>query len=327
MKPAGSTSQARNWCFTLNHPTEEDMRSIPTLLDQKLTYICYGVEQGSENKTVHLQGYAEFVCPVRLTQCRRYLSRAHWEIRRGTQTQAIKYTQKDGDWHEFGTKKDTGYSKEQHWDIVLDLAKKGDLEEVPARVFIAHYHTLKKIAQDYRLMPQTIDGPLLNEWHHGPTGTGKSYTVRKENPEFYYKMNNKWWDNYADEDVVLIEDLGHSHEWMGDFLKIWADRYPFRAEIKNLSTSLRPKKIIVTSNYLPHQIWQDPNIHEPLERRFKFIQYKSVFVHPMFDAIIEKNKLQSADNDNSEGDTFCPKGHILDEDGYGIVDGCCAKKM
>lgn len=320
--------RARNWCFTLNHPTTEDMQSIPKLLDKKLTYICYGVEKGSERETEHLQGYAEFNATVRLSQCKTYLYRAHWEPRRGSQQQAISYTQKDGDWVEYGKKKVVGPQTSQvEWENILELAKEGRIDEIPAKQQIIYYNTFKRIKHDHLGLPNNLEGPLLNEWHHGPTGTGKSYTVRLKYPNFYYKMNNKWWDNYEDEDVVLIEDVGHSHEWMGDFLKIWSDRYAYRAEVKNSTTTLRPKRIIVTSNYLPHQIWKDPSVHEPLERRFKFIEYKCPFVHPMFDSITQKNKIQSEYIPDVEpaGDKYCPSGHILDEDGYGIVDGCCSK--
>lgn len=90
-----------------------------------------------------------------------------------------------------------------------------------------------------------------------------------ENEVFYLKMNNKWWESYEGQDVVLIEDVGMTHTWMGDFLKIWADRYGFRAEIKNDSTVLRPKKIVVTSNYTPAELWPDKNVHDPILRRFK----------------------------------------------------------
>lgn len=82
-------------------------------------------------------------------------------------------------------------------------------------------------------------------------------------------MNNKWWEGYDGQDVVLIEDVGQTHLWMGDFLKIWADRYGFRAEIKNDSCVLRPKKIIVTSNYHPDELWPDKNVADPILRRFK----------------------------------------------------------
>lgn len=109
---------------------------------------------------------------------------------------------------------------------------------------------------------------------------GKSRKARMENPGFYSKMNNKWWEHYEDEEAVLIEDIGNTHIWMGDFLKIWADRYGFRAEIKNASVVLRPKRIIVTSNYHPRELWPDVSVHDPLLRRFQIIHLTEKFVMP-----------------------------------------------
>lgn len=86
-------------------------------------------------------------------------------------------------------------------------------------------------------------------------------------------MNNKWWDNYSGEKVVIIEDVGKTHEWMGDYLKIWADRYPFRAEVKQASLMIRPEVIIVTSNYHPKDLWGDESVLGPLLRRFEIVQF------------------------------------------------------
>jgi len=39
---------------------------------------------------------------------------------------------------------------------------------------------------------------LVDEWHVGPTGTGKSRDARAKNPGAFIKMHNKWWCGYAD---------------------------------------------------------------------------------------------------------------------------------
>lgn len=162
------------------------------------------------------------------------------------------------------------------WEDTRRKAEENRLDEVAADHYIKYYGTLRKIARDQRnrRVPADLDWPdgdPPNEWIYGPTGTGKSFAARKDNPGCYLKMNNKWWENYEGEAVVLIEDVGKTHEWMGDFLKIWADKYTFRNELKHDSIVLRPQKIVVTSNYAIEELWPDPSIYEPLLRRFKVI--------------------------------------------------------
>lgn len=54
----------------------------------------------------------------------------------------------------------------------------------------------------------TMDGPLRNLWLYGPPGTGKSRWARKEFPGAYLKDNSMWWDHYAGEEDVIIDELG-----------------------------------------------------------------------------------------------------------------------
>lgn len=62
---------------------------------------------------------------------------------------------------------------------------------------------------------------------------------------------------------------------MGYELKVWADRYKFLAEVKGTSNGvpIRPKKIVVTSNYHPKEIWSDAQTLEPILRRFKITRF------------------------------------------------------
>lgn len=117
---------------------------------------------------------------------------------------------------------------------------------------------------------------LSNEWYYGPPGTGKSRKVRCDHPDVYDKPLNKWWDAYEDQEVVVLDDFGISQSVLGDHVKRWADHYPFTAEVKGSATTIRPRKIIVTSNYTPEQIWpEDEQMQQAVRRRFKFTKFEN----------------------------------------------------
>jgi len=109
-------------------------------------------------------------------------------------------------------------------------------------------------------------------WIYGKPGIGKSYYVRKTYGDCYMKPQNKWFDGYLGQDVMLMDDFDKVGSHLGHYLKIWADNYSFTAEVKGSSIQPTYTKFFITSNYLPKDIFgEDESLVEAIERRFKIM--------------------------------------------------------
>lgn len=128
-----------------------------------------------------------------------------------------------------------------------------------------------EVSQRYNA-PAIMDGELQNEWLWGDAGTGKTRSAWERYPGLYVKNRNKWWDGYNGEEVVLIDDWDPNCSQLAGYLKVWSDRYPFRAEVKGSSMMIRPKKIIITSNYSPADCFSIQDL-EAIRRRFKVTHF------------------------------------------------------
>lgn len=114
---------AKNWCFTLNNPTNVESTHIAGLIastEGLVSYLVVGRETG-ENGTPHLQGFVQFSRRCALARCRRLISnRAHFEIARGTPLEASNYCKKDGDFNEYG-QLGVSQGKRSDWDKLKEF--------------------------------------------------------------------------------------------------------------------------------------------------------------------------------------------------------------
>lgn len=262
--------QSRSWCFTLNNPETDD---IPRGWD--VTYVVWQREEGA-SRTPHLQGFVYLPARMRLSGVKRLNDRAHWEPARGTPEQNKVYctkadTRVSGPWELGVMPVPSGVMEQDRWKKARELASTGHVESIDDKLYICHYGALKRIEKDHPLKLDQIPS-LPGRWYFGPSGTGKSSTARKEYPDAYIKTANKWWDGYRGEESVIIDDLDPCHKVLAHHLKIWGDHYPFPAEVKGGMIMIRPKVIIVTSQYGIADIF-DPADAAALARRYASIPF------------------------------------------------------
>lgn len=284
-----TNSKGKHWCITIFN-YEED--GVPKFETMDLQYYVYGYEICPTTQRKHLQVYIVYKQDMRFNALKKIFgknSRIFGKSKWSTPKQASDYCKEDGNFIEGGIlpeKQSTngGEATKRKWQEAKDNAIKGNLDDICPKIFVQNYNTLLRIKSDYAKVPDDLNwahGDPPNIWVYGSTGTGKSRYIR-DNPLYkglFIKPLNKWWNNYQNEPYVLIEDIGKEHACLGSHLKIWADRYGFRAEDKFGTRVLRPQAILITSNYHPNEIWIDNQISEPLERRFKFVYLEKVYVY------------------------------------------------
>lgn len=94
-----SGPRAKNWSFTLNNYTPNDLDRLSTPING-ISYLIYGKEVGASG-TPHLQGTVSFQSRKRLQQVITAIGQAHCTVTRHLQ-QSIEYCKKDGDYTEIG---------------------------------------------------------------------------------------------------------------------------------------------------------------------------------------------------------------------------------
>lgn len=268
MAPQGP--QHKNWTFTVFFQDEAVEKDWFKKLEDIVDYACYGRELCPETKREHFQGYIQFKNRKRMSALKVLHPTAHWEIARGTDQSNYDYCSKDGVFTEIGTRIPVAAAAgKERYKRSRELAEAGDFDAIDDDIYIRCYSSLRCIHKDKRRKLPDLEAPC-GLWIWGSSGSGKSKMAREIGAEsMYFKMPDKWWDGYCDEDTVIIDDLDQTHVSMAYWLKIFADRYAFPVHVKNGGLFIRPKRIIVTSQYPIEEIWTDDETVSALRRRFE----------------------------------------------------------
>jgi len=243
---------SRNYCFTLNNYTEDE---LGCLREGTHKYIIMGKEVGAEG-TPHIQGYVEFgrTCRIRGAKVNLGCDRLHLEARRGTQNEAIEYCKKEGNYEEHGEAAVQG--------------RRSDLEAVAEGV--VNGNTVRQIAQEFPVQYIKYNRGIeklhfiLNEspaWRAvqvnviwGAAGTGKTRAAYEIDPELYAVIpghTGVWWDGYCGQKTILLDDF---YGWMPfHFLLRVLDGYKLQLEVKGGRVWAQWDRVVITSNRGPQE--------------------------------------------------------------------------
>lgn len=243
----------RNWCFTLNNYTEEEVEAIKVI---ECNYLIFGKEVG-ESGTPHLQGYIEFKNARHLGGVKKLIgSRAHLETRKGTAEQASTYCKKEGnEIFEVG--------KMSHAGARTDLTALRDkiLEEDHTEVIVENFELYCRYRGgidaliDYKNLKKKRTTMTKGIWLYGETGVGKSHRAFElaGDDVYVWTDDNGWWDGYQGQRTVVINDFRGAIKYneMLQMIDKWPHSVrrrgrvpmPFTSELVIVTSSLKPEDI------------------------------------------------------------------------------------
>lgn len=256
----------RSVVFTLNNYTNED---ISSLKNSDYKYLIFGKEIAASG-TPHLQGYMEFNGQKSLRQLKKINDKCHWERRYGSQKDAIIYCKKDGEFFEFGERKEQG--KRNDLTAARELIKKKNMRDLLNQEECPNLQQIKVCEKYLTYNEEKRDWKPEVTWIYGPSGSGKTKLAHEmtENNDRYIKDETQWWDGYDKHDAVIIDDFRSSQMKFTYLLKL-LDRYEMRVQVKGGYRQFLPKKIILTSIKHPKDSYNMTQEQEPLQQLLRRI--------------------------------------------------------
>jgi hypothetical protein len=266
-------TSARNWCFTLNNPTEEEIQHLNERASRHARYMIYQFERGAEG-TRHLQGYFWGKQGYTLTRVKRRLGRrCHLEKARGTPYQNYLYCSKqetreaDTEPVEFGPRPIDARSP---FARVAEEIKDGKpLSEVAMEnpgLYARCASGFEKLANIVTPLREVKTKCVI---FFGAAGEGKTYAARRFPSPYMVPDYNRQVQYYDGYDPRL-----HKTVWFDDYYgdlrwRSWLqanDDTPFRVNKKGAMTVFNPEWCVYTSNAHPQE-WYSKMFQSDEKRR------------------------------------------------------------
>lgn len=226
-------------------------------------YLVAGLERCPTTGRRHLQCYAYWDNATTWDRVHARLA-GHdyaWHLERagGTPEQNRSYCCKDGTWTERGTAPQQGARSDLASVRDSIAGDGGRVDEL--KLADAHFAQWCQYRTAFREYAAAVRGRRTDRtrliWCWGNTGTGKSSWVAASagsSAFFLSDHSGRWWDGYAGQLDVVIDDLSDGELPVSMLLRL-ADRLPLRVQLKGSSAEFTSVRLWITSNASPADIY------------------------------------------------------------------------
>lgn len=290
--------EGRYWTFTVNNPTEiydekfqlkgEFVWDAPWPYWDIVSYVHWSYEVG-EQGTPHIQGYLETKRKQRMTALKKLkgLERAHFEMRRGTQEQAIAYCEKPlhpdlfteddiathlAGPYSYGQRAenaDRGKYERVTPLAIYEMTRAGasdrELWDAHPGLMMTHHSKPRIIREVYQIFNKghRSEAPIVFLFIGVPR-TGKTTIVKTITDEIgsvyhvpYPATGTLWFDpEYQQQDCVVFDDFDGRYMTPMMFKKL-IDQAPTKVPVKGRhGADFNSPYVFITSNYHPRYWWK-----------------------------------------------------------------------
>ncbi len=267
---------SRNWCFTLNNWTEDDVQALEVFSTiPSVICMAFQKEIAPTTQTPHLQGMMVFKNARTLdglTRATLPFTRCRMSIMSRSPAINLKYCTKEdsrvpntlpyvlGQLPGQGRRTDM-LDFQAFLRDTLPLPTVTQMWEHNFQLMLMYRRGL--LAYRSRLVPVRRTPTIVTTYWSSTTGNGKTTRAFHEagpgaygihpGSKFQGSRQRLWVDEYAGEDNVVIDDFDGWIEW-GVMLRL-LDAHPLTLEVKGGMVNFRAKHIWITSNLNPFTQW------------------------------------------------------------------------
>lgn len=271
-------AQSVNWIGTIHNYTDAHLQLFNDLAPE-LKFGCYGKEICPKTGRPHIHLCLYFKTNKRWTFLTKWFGDKHYFLpRRGSAYSAYAYATKGGDTVMIGTPPNEPKkrpAKDPHdWTAIKRAAIENRFDDIPDTVLLSKYSTLCRIRDENLKPPESVSA---TEFYilFGYSGTGKTVYIDEHWPVRYNKSSHDlWWDGYKGEEVVVYSEIDTmTPKLLLYSLKDIMDHGAVHVQVKYSHMYIRPRVVVVSTQYSPKELFPDPLLYDAIDRRAQFVYF------------------------------------------------------